>query len=73
YKAPEDIADSFGKNKTNIKTDLIIKANDGIFGSFRDLRNKNIGNIIEIIEDKCDAMHKGKATAGRIHPPIALK
>ncbi|EAO0580641.1 hypothetical protein EWQ45_23630, partial [Salmonella enterica] len=27
YKAPEDIADSFGKNKTNIKTDLIIKAN----------------------------------------------
>ncbi|MFB1708022.1 hypothetical protein ACEY8E_16230, partial [Salmonella enterica subsp. enterica] len=56
YKAPEDIADSFGKNKTNIKTDLIIKANDGIFGSFRDLRNKNIGNIIEIIEDKCDAI-----------------
>lgn len=27
-----------------------------MFGSFRDLRNKNIGNIIEIIEDKCDAI-----------------
>ncbi|OQM39132.1 hypothetical protein [Citrobacter braakii] len=56
YKAPSDITNSFSQNKTNIKTDLIIKANNGIFGSFRDLRNKNIGNIIEIIEDKCDVI-----------------
>ncbi|EJO0198486.1 hypothetical protein NQT58_002828 [Escherichia coli] len=56
YKAPKDITDSFGNNKTNIKTDLVIKANQGVFGSFKDLKDKKLGNIIEIIEDKCDAI-----------------
>jgi len=56
YQAPKDITDSFGNNKTNIKTDLVIKVNQGILGSFNDLKNKKIGNIIEIIEDKCDAI-----------------
>ncbi|EIG7796899.1 hypothetical protein HV276_09565 [Escherichia marmotae] len=56
YNALDDITDSFGCNKTNIKTDLLIKVNEGMMGSFRDLRSKKLGNIIEIIEDKCDAI-----------------
>ncbi len=54
YKPPTDIADSFGSNKTNVKTDLIIKYNEGYMGSFRDLRNKRLSNVIEIVEGKCD-------------------
>jgi len=54
YEAPPDIADSFGTNKTNVKTDLVIKYNQGFMGSFRDLKSKKISNIIEIVEDKCD-------------------
>lgn len=54
YKPPTDIANSFGSNKTNVKTDLVIKYNEGLMGSFRDLRDKRLSNIIEIVEDKCD-------------------
>lgn len=54
YEAPKDIADSFGTNKTNVKTDLVIKYNEGYMGSFRDLKNKKISNVIEIVEDKCE-------------------
>lgn len=54
YKPPTDIADSFGSNKTNVKTDLVIKYNEGMMGSFRDLRDKKLSNVIEIVEDKCD-------------------
>ncbi|WP_449540960.1 hypothetical protein [Enterobacter ludwigii] len=54
YKPPTDIADSFGRNKTNVKTDLVIKFNEGMMGSFRDLREKRLSNVIEIVEDKCD-------------------
>jgi len=54
YTPPTDIANSFGSNKTNVKTDLVIKYNEGLMGSFRDLRDKRQSNIIEIVEDKCD-------------------
>lgn len=54
YKPPVDIANSFGSSKTNVKTDLIIKYNEGLMGSFRDLRDKRLSNVIEIVEDKCD-------------------
>ncbi|UYP73485.1 hypothetical protein [Pantoea dispersa] len=54
YKPPTDIANSFGRNKTNVKTDLVIKYNEGVMGSFRDLRDKRLSNVIEIVEDKCD-------------------
>lgn len=54
FKTPDDIADSFATGKTNIKTDLIIKNNQGLIGSFRQLKSKAIGNVIEIIEDQCD-------------------
>lgn len=54
YKPPTDIANSFGSNKTNVKTDLIIKYNEGLMGSFRDLRNKRLSNVVEIVEDLCD-------------------
>lgn len=54
YEAPSDIADSFGTNKTNVKTDLIIKYNQGYMGSFRDLQSKKISNVIEVVEDKCE-------------------
>ncbi|ELQ6111619.1 hypothetical protein R2246_002564 [Cronobacter sakazakii] len=54
FKTPNDVADSFGSNKTNVKTDLIIKYNQGYMGSFRDLKNKRISNVIEIVEDRCD-------------------
>jgi hypothetical protein len=54
YEAPSDIADSFGTNKTNVKTDLVIKYNQGYMGSFRDLQSKKISNIIEVVEDKCE-------------------
>ncbi|MEX9869829.1 hypothetical protein AB7W75_10190 [Providencia huaxiensis] len=54
YEAPSDIADSFGTNKTNVKTDLVIKYNQGYMGSFRDLQSKKISNVIEVIEDKCE-------------------
>lgn len=54
YKAPSDIADSFGTNKTNVKTDLVIKYNQGYMGSFRDLQSKKLSNIIEVVEDKCE-------------------
>lgn len=54
FKPPRDIADSFSTGKTNIKTDLIIKNNQGLIGSFRQLRSKSIGNVIEVVEDQCD-------------------
>ncbi|MBN5182432.1 hypothetical protein [Serratia marcescens] len=66
YEAPSDIADSFGTNKTNVKTDLVIKYNQGYMGSFRDLQSKKISNVIEIVEDKCEeikvALQLGKRT-----------
>ena len=54
YKPPTDIADSFGRNRTNVKTDLVIKFNEGMMGSFRDLREKRLSNVVEIVEDRCD-------------------
>lgn len=54
YKPPADVADSFGSNKTNVKTDLVIKYNQGFMGSFRNLRDKKLGDIIEVVEKKCD-------------------
>jgi len=54
FETPSDVADSFGQIKTHIHSDLVIKHNEGFFGSFRDLNNKKIGNVIEIIDEQCD-------------------
>lgn len=49
YKTPSDVADSFNTSKTNIKTDMVIKPSLGVIGKLRDLKNKKISTVFEVL------------------------
>jgi len=51
YKTPSDISNSFNTAKTNIKTDIVIKPTSGILGKLKDLKNKSISDVFEVLSD----------------------
>ncbi|HEJ6922008.1 TPA: hypothetical protein SMI11_002759 [Serratia marcescens] len=65
FKPHMDITDAKGKKATHIESTLIIKNENGMFGTLRKIMNKNVGDIIEVIEKRCDDVKVGLKVGNR--------